>query len=1407
MELVDFKAIRVSLASPEQIRAWSYGEVLKPETINYRTLRPERDGLFDERIFGPTRDWECACGKYKKIRNRGIICDKCGVQVAPQRVRRERMGHIELASPVAHLWYVRGVPSRIGLLLDLSPRQLERVLYFAQYIVSRVDEDARKRAMQRLSKESQGKAQDLEEKADKEIESLHSKLTRELEAGQKKTDAALEKLEEQLAEKTDQVVSLGKNLESRIEDAKGKEIRKSIVFEPTGDVIAEEGDQIAAKHRKRLNELVQAQLAEIEKDIRGKQSDRRLLMDAEKEQKQQETAQEIAALRARLESQVDSARGAHDDKLDQLKAIRVGEVITETRFQEMREKWGTIFEAGMGADSVFEILKGLDLDKLGEELRHNIRTTRSKQQKKKEIKRLRVVESLRRSGNRPEWMILQVLPVIPPELRPMVQLDGGRFATSDLNDLYRRVINRNNRLKRLLELGAPEVIVNNEKRMLQEAVDSLIDNAQRGKVVSQRGQRKLKSLSDLLKGKQGRFRRNLLGKRVDYSGRSVIVVGPHLKLNQCGLPKGMALELFKPFVMRKLVEYNFAHNIKSAKRLVDRGSSEVWDVLEEIIKNHPVLLNRAPTLHRLGIQAFEVILVEGNAIHIHPLVCAAFNADFDGDQMAVHVPLSEAAKEEARKLMLSSHNLLKPASGEPIVEPTKDMVLGVYYLTMDRPNQRGEGKTFGDTDEVQLAYDLGQVNLHAKIKFVVEGARAGQTKAKKKLVETTAGRVLFNHILPPELPFVNETLDKKRLKDLVASVYVAIGPEGTAEIVDRIKDIGFKYATRSGLSIAIDDIKVPVEKAAILERITQKVGEVEQQYRKGLITEDEQYVKTVELWTLATEEITEAVKQNMDQTSPIPIMANSGATKGGFTTIRQLAGMRGLMADPSGRIIELPIRSNFREGLTALEYFISTHGARKGLADTALRTADAGYLTRRLVDVAQEVMITEDDCGTLNGIKADAGSKDRTGESFAERSIGRCAAQVIVHPKTDEVIIPAGEMITDELWEQVEAAKITEISLRSGMTCVSQYGICAKCYGRDLARGGYARMGEAVGIIAAQSIGEPGTQLTLRTFHTGGVAGGDDITSGLPRIEEVFEVREPKGQALLSEIEGVVELFNEGEDRKLRVYNVRIESEEYAIPRGYKVQVEDGDDITKSQIIAKKEKEEIVATEAGKAIVEKGMITVRRDIREEVVYDLAASARLRVEDGQKVKAGDQLTEGPKNPKDILQILGIEATTMYLLEEVQKVYRSQGVNINDKHIEIIIGQMLRRVRIRSSGDTDLLPGDIIDRKLFDLRNQRVVENNGRPGTAQPILLGLTRAALATDSFLAAASFQETTRVLTDAAVRGRVDYLRGLKENVILGKLIPVGSGYRKRDDLALIEQGPPPTVTVDDISEEPILAD
>lgn len=1384
MEIKDFSAVRISLASPEQIRSWSHGEVLKPETINYRRLRPERDGLFDERIFGPTRDWECYCGKYKKVRYKGMICEKCGVQVAPSRVRRERMGHIELAAPVAHIWYTRRVPSYLGLLLDVSRRNLDRVLYFAQYIVTHVDEGARLKAVKRVEEE-------LEHKIGKETKSLQDKIERkqldveeEIEKLEKKTEASIQKLEEQLVESTDEAVSLGKVLERKLED-RGKEVRKAIVFEPSGDVIVDEGEEIAPKHRKKLGEVMQGHLAEIEKEVRAKQRERQNDRNGKRTTLRDEVDKEVKAIEAQIDVKKVELRTEYEPRFDEIKSIQVKEFYSESRYRELEERWGHVFKAGMGAEAILEIVKRMNMDEMARNLRREIRSTRSKQQRKKAIKQLRVVEALRRSSNRPEWMVLTVLPVIPPDLRPMVQLDGGRFATSDLNDLYRRVINRNNRLKRLLELGAPEVIVNNEKRMLQEAVDSLIDNSQRGKAVSARGQRKLKSLSDLLKGKQGRFRRNLLGKRVDYSGRSVIVVGPHLKLHQCGLPKQMALELFKPFVMRKLVENNFAHNIKSAKRLVDRMSPEVWDVLESIIRDHPVLLNRAPTLHRLGIQAFEVVLVEGSAIQIHPLVCAAFNADFDGDQMAVHVPLSESAKAEARQLMLSAHNLLKPASGEPIVEPTKDMVLGCYYLTMEREKQKGEGKIFGSYDEVALAYDLGHVSLHAKIKFNRDDITP--KGKKKRLIETTAGRVLFNEALPEELRFVNEVQDKKKLKELVAAAYQTLGPEGTAEVVDKIKDVGFKYATRSGLTIAIDDITVPADKEVILKRVRDRVAEVEQQYRRGLITEDEQYVKTVELWTEATEEITEAVSKAFPADSPVRVMANSGATKGGFTPLRQLAGMRGLMADPAGRIIPLPITSNFREGLTALEYFISTHGARKGLADTALRTADAGYLTRRLVDVAQDVIVNEDDCGTHAGIWVATDSKDRTGESFEERVLGRVTASPVVDSKTGEILVPAGEMIAEHEWEQMKDKKVDRVFVRSPLTCAARHGLCAKCYGRDLARGGLIRVGEAVGVIAAQSIGEPGTQLTLRTFHTGGVAGGEDITHGLPRVEELFEARDPKGEAIMSDIDGVVHIASEEGIRKLKVSAGRTEMEEYELPKGVRALVKDGEFAPVGTLLFAKDGEDVVTPHGGEVIREDRTLRIRREIKDEKVYDVPAAARLRVEEGQTAQAGDQLTEGAKNPHRILQILGRDAAQVYLLEEIQRVYRSQGVNINDKHIEMILRQMFRRVRVKSTGDTDFLPGQLVDRLAFEDVNEKITTADGTSATAQPMLLGVTKASLSTESFLSAASFQHTISVLSQAAIEGKRDDLYGLKENVIIGKLIPAGTGFRLRERAAIAE--------------------
>ncbi len=1447
MEVNDFDAIRISLASPEQIRSWSYGEVLKPETINYRTLRPERDGLFCERIFGPTRDWECACGKYKRPRYKGVVCEKCGVEVAPSRVRRERMGHIELASPVSHIWYVKGVPSRLGLLLDISPRNLERVLYFAQYIVTKVDEQARAKAIQKRETALKHELDNLDQELQAKLDDINAQEENNLAALQQVEEAELAALEEQLAQRTDEVMKVARDLQAKLEQVMGKALEEDLKV-PWDEVpIFSAGTEITRQHLDDLNTIITTRLNEIERDIREQQQQVRHLMQGKRDQVRLEAEEKRNELQVAYEQRREELRRQAQSDIAELKSLNERDLLPESQYRELKQKFGGVFEAGMGAEAILEILKHIDLDKLAKELRRELKTTRSKQRRKKAAKRLRVVEAFRKSGNKPEWMILTVLPVIPPDLRPMVQLDGGRFATSDLNDLYRRVINRNNRLKRLLELQAPDVIIRNEKRMLQEAVDSLIDNGRRGRAVSRSGRRKLKSLSDMLKGKQGRFRRNLLGKRVDYSGRSVIVVGPELKLHECGLPKKMALELYKPFVMRRLVALAYAHNIKSAKRLVDREAPEVWDVLEDVVKERPVLLNRAPTLHRLGIQAFEVRLIDGYAIQLHPLVCAAFNADFDGDQMAVHVPLSEKAVQEARELMLSTKNLLKPASGEPIVGPSKDMVLGTYYLTVAKPGVKGTGKVFASLDEVRFAYELGHVHLHAPIKVwyeswldkkplselglsdrvekalldagitsvgelvkkVQEGRDAvlsipkigpaalaeirdrlllhnidPQKTITTGLIETTVGRVIFNLHLPEELRFVNDVMDKKRVNAVVADAYQRLGPERTAEFVDVIKDLGFYYATKSGTTIAISDIRVPEVKTRIIEETTRKVEEVERQYRRGLITEDEQYLKTVELWTRATDEVTEAVKELLDPTEGLGAMSISGSTKGGIQTVRQLAGMRGLMADPSGRIIPLPIRSNFREGLTALEFFLSTHGARKGLADTALRTADAGYLTRRLVDVAQDVIITEEDCGTASGIWIDRESSERIGVPFVERIMGRIAAAPISDPETGEILVNAGDMIEEAEAKVIDAAGIDRVYVRSPLACQARFGLCRMCYGRDLARGGLIQMGEAVGIIAAQSIGEPGTQLTLRTFHTGGVAGTSDITQGLPRVEELFEARVPRGEAVIAEIDGRVEVWWEGDVRKLRITNPRVVSREIPIPEGYEIVVSDGDTVTEDTVIARSGEEEILAGMEGTVYLEEQdgqvLAVVRRDETETWETEILPSARLRVEPGSIVKAGDQLTEGAKNPKEILRIQGPEAAQMYLLEEVQKVYRSQGVVIHDKHIEIIIRQMMRKVRVRATGDTEFLPGELVDRFEFERVNSELVAQGKRPARGEPVLLGITKASLNTESFLAAASFQETTRVLTDAAVRGARDDLRGLKENVIIGKLIPAGTGFRAR---------------------------
>ena len=1168
-ELTNFDALQIGLASPEKILEWSHGEVKKPETINYRTLKPEKDGLFCERIFGPTKDWECHCGRYKRGRYKGIVCDKCGVEVTRAKVRRERMGHIELAVPVSHIWYFKGIPCRMKMLLDMSPRSLEQVLYFAAYVV---------------------------------------------------TDPG----ETPLAYK---------------------------------------------------------------------------------------------------------------------------QVLTDKEYRDAVEQYGAkSFKAGMGAEAIRELLCDLDLPKLEQELREEIANA-SGQKRANAIKRLEVIEAFIKSGNRPEWIILTVVPVIPPELRPMVQLDGGRFATSDLNDLYRRVINRNNRLKRLLELRAPDIIVRNEKRMLQEAVDSLIDNGRRSRPVTGPGNRPLKSLSDMLRGKQGRFRQNLLGKRVDYSGRSVIVVGPELKMYQCGLPKEMALELFKPFVMKKLVKGGFAQNVKGAKRMVERSATEVWGVLEDVIKDHPVMLNRAPTLHRLGIQAFEPILVEGRAIKLHPLVCTAFNADFDGDQMAVHVPLSVEAQSEARLLMLASNNILKPQDGRPVVSPTQDMVIGCYYLTMERPGAKGEGKIFHSEDEAVMAYQTGEIALQAKVKVRV--AREFEGKTYRRVIDATVGRLLFNNAIPQDLGFVpRETLDdmfrleidhlvvKKDLGNIVDYCYRKYGPTKTAETLDNIKKLGFTYSTRGGITVGFQDIQVPPEKKGFIADAEKKVVEIDGLFRMGLLSNAERRERVIKVWEKTTEDVSKALMDSLDPYNPIYMMANSGA-RGSTAQIRQLAGMRGLMADPSGQIIEVPIRANFREGLSVLEFFISSHGARKGLADTALRTADSGYLTRRLVDVSQDVIVREDDCFASRGevAKGMPISEIRDGNKLVEplkaRVIGRYTVEPVVDPATGEVIVEADRMITYEQAEAIEKAGIQSVVCRSVFTCRSDHGVCAKCYGANLATGSYVNIGEAVGIIAAQAIGEPGTQLTMRTFHTGGVASAEDITQGLPRVEELFEARKPKGLAVISEISGRVHLDESKKRREAVVSNDEGESETYLIPFG---------------------------------------------------------SQLKVQEGQTIEAGDELTEGSVNPHDILKIKGVKGVEAYLLREVQSVYRLQGVEISDKHIEIIIRQMLRKVQIEDAGDTTMLPGELVDIFRFEEENEKVVENDGQPAIAKRKLLGITKAALATDSFLSAASFQETTRVLTEAAIKGKVDPLLGLKENVIIGKLIPAGIGLKRYRNVTVRER-------------------
>ncbi len=1440
LEVNNFNAIRISLASPDQIREWSKGEVTKPETINYRTLKPEKDGLFDERIFGPTKDWECYCGKYKRIRYKGIICDKCGVEVTRSKVRRERMGHIQLASPVSHIWYFKGTPSRLGILLDISPRNLERILYFALYIVTGVDEEVRKRFAANIEEEAAGRGGE----SGKRLGDLEGELKAGIEKNRDELNAALAEtkaeLETQRTNRTEEIVTAAQAVEARLAELKTAAAEETIVFEPTGEVIVAAGDKGGKAATAKLRAVVSAETERVNEEIQGRERDEAVAVEQKVADLRAAMDEALAAEKSQLK---EHAQGLKDElrKLrDELESIKPMLTVGETELRTLDEKFnqagkGRLFSSGMGAEAVRDIISRMDLETLGRALHVEVRTS-SGQRRKKAIKRLRLIEAFRRSGTRPEWMILSVLPVIPPDLRPMVQLDGGRFATSDLNDLYRRVINRNNRLKRLLELGAPEIIIRNEKRMLQEACDALIDNGRRGRAIAGTGNHRLKSLSDMLKGKQGRFRQNLLGKRVDYSGRSVIVVGPELKLHQCGLPKKMALELFKPFVMRQLVEKGFAHNIKSAKRIVERVRPEVWDVLEEVIKDHPVLLNRAPTLHRLGIQAFMPVLVEGSAIQIHPLVCTAFNADFDGDQMAVHVPLSSAAQEEARTMMLSTANLLSPADGTPVVAPTQDMVLGCYYLTMDKEVRDAKARKapiriFADEDEALYAHELtarglagassrvtdgdtdgngdgskgrhvpGRLELHEPIEAVVRAWDDVAGELREQRLRTTVGRIIFNQIVPDRMRFTeltNREMRRADLKRLVDECYRLLGAADTASLVDGIKDVGFKFATRGGMTIGLWDIVTPPQKKESLKDADDQVNAIDKQFQRGLITEEERYEQVVELWKRTTDSISAAMMAQLPDDNALRMMTDSGA-RGNKGNIGQLGAMRGLMADPSGRIIDVPVRSNFREGMTVLEYFISTHGARKGLADTALRTADSGYLTRRLVDVAQDVITKEDDCGTEEGSWiTSVDTADMTGatwpatddttrrnvlDEFRRRLVGRFSAAPMRDPgakgakaKTAALLVDRNDMITEEVAQALEDAGIEEVLVRSPLTCEARYGVCRRCYGRNLASGEAVGVGEAVGIIAAQSIGEPGTQLTMRTFHTGGVA-GLDITAGLPRVEELFEARVPKGKAEISHIDGQVSIIRADTGTKVKVTSRESYDSAISLPKNAELLAASGDSVQLGQVIARLEgKPDVIAPVAGFLVKGDTGLVVRAEDIVEREYAIPHNARLLVTESQDVRAGDPITDGPINPQEFLETRGKDAVQRYLVKEVQKVYRSQGVTINDKHIEIIVRQMLRKVRIDQPGDSELLPTELIDRLDFEEVNNRVLAEGGEPATAQTVLLGVTKASLNTSSFLAAASFQETTRVLTEAAINGAKDHLIGLKENVIIGKLIPAGSG-------------------------------
>ncbi len=1268
----DFKGVRIKLASPETIMQWSHGEVTKPETINYRTQRPEKDGLFDEKIFGPIKDWECYCGKYKRIRYKGIVCDKCGVEVTKSSVRRERMGHIKLAVPVGHIWFLRGVPSRLGLVLDLGVQELEKVVYFASYIITEVDEESRLQTLEQIEREFKAKKKEIEDKFETLIAKTRTAVQQK--AGNKDKDLVAAEIDSEV---------------TRLKDAWSKELEA-------------------------------------------------------------------------LETIRDQARS-------ELKAIRKMQVISELQYRDLSLKYGPVFSAGIGAEALKGLLEQTNLEQLAQDLQTSLPELEG-QAERKVLKRLKLIKSLINAGLRPEWMLITMLPVIPPDLRPMVQLDGGRFAASDLNDLYRRVINRNNRLKKLLEIKAPEVITRNEKRMLQEAVDALIDNSIRhGKeVTASTGQkRKLRSLADMLKGKQGRFRQNLLGKRVDYSGRSVIVVGPHLKLHQCGLPKMMALELFKPFVISKLIAREYAHNVRSANRLIEQARTEVYDILEEVTKDHYVLLNRAPTLHRLGFQAFQPVLIEGKAIQLHPMVCAAFNADFDGDQMAVHVPLTELAQKEAREIMVSAHNLLKPASGDPVMTPDKDVVVGCYYITRMHPGVKGEGKIFSSPGEAIMAYNNKYVHIQAKIKVRLENG---------EMVETCVGRLIFNKVVPPELGFRNENFDKKKLQALVREAHRALGNERTAELIDEIKRTGFYYMKQSGLSWGMDDLMVPQSKHALFLEADKEVDATYQQYREGLLTEEERKNRVVEIWADISEQIAKSVTGTVTEYGSVNYFVSSGA-RGSFSQITQMSGMKGLVVNPAGDVIELPVKGSFKEGLAVLEYFISTHGSRKGMSDTALRTADAGYLTRRLVDVAQDIVINAEDCGTEEFDYITLEDSKKMGKPFDRRLFGRVSAET-AKDKDGNVLIEKNQGIDDQQAKAIVEAGLTELKCRSVLKCKLSRGICRLCYGYDLGFNDMVKSGAAVGIVAAQAIGEPGTQLTMRTFHTGGSASVKDITQGLPRVEELFEAREPKGQATVSEVDGQVYIAKpNNKEYIVRIQGADVAKDSYDLSGANSV-LKDGSKVVAGETLFTDGKNESVkAKTAGHVRVEKNKLMVIHESDDIKEYVVPASYSLAVKEGDLVTKGQQLTEGNLNPNQIMQLRGLEAAQRYIVKEVQDIYVSQGQNIHDKHIEVIVRQMFSKMRMQDGGDSEFVVTEIVDKAKFNYINEELVKSGKRPATAEQLLMGITKVSLNTESFLAAASFQETTRVLIEAAVTGKTDYLRGLKENVIIGKLIPAGTGF------------------------------